>query len=355
MQAKAAAIVAGAVASMAFAGQALAQSNVTIYGIADNGIEVINNASAAAGADRTLARLSSGNLSGSRLGFRGNEDLGGGLKAVFILEAGIGMDTGTSLQGGRMFGRQALVGLQGSFGELYLGRQNSMMLEWMSKYNTMDNATWSAKVHDGAFSDRMDNAIKYKNKFGGVELATYYSTNYNGQESSDSTKVGRQYGLGVQYRANGFAMAALYDQKQGTTLATKDNNDKHLTLGARYKFGKAEVLGGYLTRRQEVVGAADVRTNLVWIGGTYQVTAPLQLSASIYHTDRKNSNQDPTSVIAMAKYALSKRTDLYLIGSYASNKDSATQAQTLGVNGFNSNVAAGKDQLGVMAGVRHAF
>lgn len=355
MQARKVAMVAGAIASMVLTGQALAQSNVTVYGIADSGIEVLNNASSAAGADRTLTRLSSGNLSGSRLGFRGNEDLGGGLKAVFILEAGIGLDTGTSLQGGRMFGRQALIGLQGHWGNLYLGRQNSMMLEWMSKYNTMDNATWSAKVHDGAFSDRMDNAIKYTQKFGAVEMATYYSTNYNGQESSDSAKVGRQYGAGLQYRGQGLSMAALYDQKQGTTLATKDNADKHLTLGARYKFGKAEVLGGYLTRRQQAAGAAAVRTNMVWFGGSYQVTGPLQLSASIYHTDRKNSNQDPTSVIAMAKYALSKRTDLYLIGSYAANKDNATQAQTLGVNGFGSNVGAGKNQFGAMAGIRHAF
>ena len=355
MQAKAAAILAGAVSSVAFAGQARAQSNLSIYGIADNGVEVINNASSAPGADRTLARLSSGNLSGSRLGFRGNEDLGGGLKAVFILEAGIGLDTGNSLQGGRMFGRQALVGLQGGFGELYLGRQNSMMLEWMSKYNTMDNATWSAKVHDGAFSDRMDNAIKYKKKFGAVEMATYYSSHYNGQEISGAAKAGRQYGLGVQYRANGLSMAVLYDQKQGTTAATMDNADKHLTLGARYQFGKTEVLGGYLTRRQEVAGAADVRTDLAWIGAAYQVSAPLQLSASIYHTDRKNSDQDPTSIIAMAKYALSKRTALYLIGSYAWNKDSATPAQTLGVNGFNADVAAGRNQLGVMAGVRHTF
>lgn len=355
MQAKTAAMVAGAIASMALTGQVLAQSNVSIYGVADNGIEIINNASSAAGNDRTLTRLSSGNLSGSRLGFRGAEDLGNGLKAVFILEAGIGMDTGTSLQGGRMFGRQALIGLQGPLGNLYLGRQNSMMLEWMSKYNTMDNATWSAKVHDGAFSDRMDNAIKYTQKFGAVEMAAYYSTNYNGQEISGSAKAGRQYGLGAQYRGDGFSMAALYDQKQGTTAATKDNADKHLTLGARYKFGKAEVLGGYLTRRVENVGAASVRTNLVWIGGSYQLTAPLQLSASIYHTDRKNSDQDPTSVIAMAKYALSKRTDLYLIASYASNKSSASQAQTLGVNGFGSSVAAGKNQFGTMAGIRHTF
>ncbi|MEG1454401.1 MAG: porin [Comamonas sp.] len=339
------------VAALACAGAAHAQSTVQISGLVD----VYAGSMRQSGSVGRTSTVGSGGMTTSWIGFSGKEDLGGGLKAVFILEAGIGLDTGTSLQSGRMFGRQALIGLQGHWGNLYLGRQNSMMLEWMSKYNTMDNATWSAKVHDGAFSGRMDNAIKYTQKFGSVEMATYYSTNYNGQESSDSAKIGRQYGLGAQYRGEGFSMAALYDQKQGTTLATKDNADKHLTLGARYKFGKAEVLGGYLMRRQEAAGAADVRTNMAWIGGSYQVTGPLQLSASVYHTDRKNSNQDPTSVIAMAKYALSKRTDLYLIASYAANKDNASQAQTLGVNGFGTNVAAGKNQFGTMAGIRHAF
>ncbi|MBJ7312661.1 porin [Rugamonas sp. CCM 8940] len=340
--------------SLACTAHASAQSNVAVYGIIDSGIEVINHSASIPGSKANLTRLSSGNLSGSRLGFRGTEDLGGGLKAVFALESGIGVDNGTSLQGGRLFGRQAYVGLQGSWGALTLGRQNSLMLDWMSKYNTMDNATWSSKVHDAAFSDRIDNTVKYSGKFDVVDVAAYYSTGYDstkGGELAGHSKAGREVGVGAQYNGAAFRAALVYDRKNGQTAALENNTDEHLTFGARYKFGEAEVLGGYLRRKQDNVGAASVRTDMGWIGLAYQVSAPLQLSASLYRTDVKNSDKDPLSLISMVKYSLSKRTDLYLINSYASNRSGSN----LGVNGFGVDIAAGQNQFGTMAGVRHTF
>lgn len=345
----------GAAIAAAFSGQAHAQSNVTIYGIVDSGIEMINHASTAGG----VSRISSGNLSGSRIGFRGTEDLGGGLKAVFVLESGYSVDTGASLQSNRLFGRQSYVGLRGEWGALMVGRQNSLMLDWMSKYNTMDNATWSSKVHDGAFSDRIDNAIKYVGKFGAFEGAAYYSTGYNTYpaanankgELADTTVVGRQYGFGGQYKSGGFKAGIVYDQKNGQSLATRADTDKHLTFGASYKIGATEILGGYLIRRQNTAPASSIRTDLSWIGAKYRVSAPLELSASLYHTDVKRSNQDPTSIITMVRYSLSKRTDLYLINSYVWNKNGSN----LGVNGFGSDIAPGSNQFGTMAGIRHTF
>lgn len=330
---------------------AAAQSSVTIYGIVDAGIEVINNA---ATTGSRIARLSSGNLSGSRIGFRGVEDLGGGLQAVFVLENGYSVDNGTALQSSRLFGRQSYVGLQGGWGSLLVGRQNSLMLEWMSKYNTMDNATWSSKVHDAAFSDRIDNAIKYTGKVGAFELSTYYSTGFDstkGGEVVAHPKAGREYGFGAQYANGDFKGALVYDQKNGQTAALEDNTDKHWTFGARYRIGAVEVLGGYLIRRQFTAPAARIRTDLSWLGLTYQVTDPLQLSASLYHTEVKNSNQNPSSIITMVKYSLSKRTDLYLINSYVWNKNGSN----LGVNGFGTDIVAGQNQFGTMAGIRHTF
>ena len=353
MQFKPTAIALGVAAISIFtAGNAAAQSSVTVYGIVDAGIEVISNA---ATTGSNLSRLSSGNLSGSRIGFRGTEDLGGGLSAVFVLENGFSVDTGSTLQGGRLFGRQSYVGLQGSWGSLLLGRQNSLMLEWMSKYNTMDNATWSSKVHDAAFSDRIDNAIKYTGKLGAFEVSTYYSTGFDstkGGEVAGHMKSGREYGVGTQYSNGDFKAALVYDLKNGQTAALEDNTDKHLTFGARYRIGAAEILGGYLVRKQYTEKpASNIRTDVSWIGLSYQVSAPLQLSASYYHTDVKNSNKDPSSVITMVKYSLSKRTDLYLINSYVLNKNGSN----LGVNGFGSDVIAGQNQFGTMAGIRHTF
>lgn len=344
------AITALAIGATLACGQAAAQSTVTIYGIVDAGLEVINHASSAG----SVSRISSGNLSGSRIGFRGTEDLGGGLQAVFVLENGYSVDNGSALQSGRLFGRQSYVGLQGSWGSLLVGRQNSLMLEWMSKYNTMDNATWSSKVHDAAFSDRIDNAVKYTGRVGAFELSTYYSTGFDttkGGEVAGSSAAGREYGFGGQYLGEGFKAGLVYDQKNGQTAALSGNTDRHLTFGARYKIGAAEVLGGYLVRRQKTAPASSVRTDVSWLGMSYQVSQPLQLSASLYHTDVKRSNQDPTSIITMVKYALSKRTDLYLINSYVWNKNGSN----LGVNGFGTDIAAGSNQFGTMAGIRHTF
>jgi predicted porin len=105
-----------AAALAALAAPSFAQSNVTLYGVADMFYQYADGAN-------SLSRAQSGGLAGSRFGLRGSEDLGGGLRANFTLEGGVNLDDGTSGQGGAMFGRQAHVGLSGSFGSVSLGRQ----------------------------------------------------------------------------------------------------------------------------------------------------------------------------------------------------------------------------------------
>lgn len=90
----------------AFSGAANAQSNVTLFGIVDAGVTYVNND----GGSKSV-KLGSGNLQGSRWGLTGSEDLGGGTKAIFVLENGFSLNNGTLGQGGRMFGRQAYAGL----------------------------------------------------------------------------------------------------------------------------------------------------------------------------------------------------------------------------------------------------
>lgn len=353
MQFKSFAMTAAAAASMlASVGAAAQTSNVTIYGIVDAGPEIINNAGAKG---NTLERISSGNLTGSRIGFRGVEDLGGGLAAVFTLENGLDVSTGTALQGGRMFGRQAFVGLQGRWGSLLVGRQNSLQLEWMSKYNTMNNSTWSSKVHDTSFSDRIDNAVKYTVKVADpVAISMYYSTGYNstkGGEIAGAAKAGRQYGIGTQYTGGTMRLGAVYDSKNGLTAVSASDTDRHLTLGARYRLAdNVEAMGGYLFRKQDTANVVT-RTDLYWIGAAWQITGPFQLTASYYHTDLKGSDQDPSSIVTSLKYTLSKRTDLYLINSYVMNRGGSN----LGVNGFGADITPGSNQFGTMFGIRHTF
>jgi predicted porin len=359
MQFKSIGIAIGAAAtSFLLAGNAAAQTtNVTIYGIVDGGPEIINNAGAS---HNTLERISSGNLSGSRIGFRGVEDLGGGLAAVFALENGFDVSTGTALQSGRLFGRQAFVGLQGNWGSLLVGRQNSLQLDWMSKYNTMDNATWSSKVLDTSFSDRVDNEIKLSVKvIDPLDVSAYYSTGFDstkGGEIAGSAKAGREYGLGTQYTGSTLRLAALYDAKNGQTAVAASDTDRHLTFGARYRFTESvEAMGGYLFRKQNTANVVT-RADMYWIGAAWQVTGPWQLSASYYHLNQKESDQDPSSIVTLVKYSLSKRTDLYLINSYVMNRGGSN----LGVNGLGSGTATtditpGYNQFGTMFGIRHTF
>ncbi|CAH0447293.1 hypothetical protein LMG10661_03359 [Ralstonia syzygii subsp. syzygii] len=105
----------------ALASGAAGAQSVTLYGLVDTGIEYVSHANSSGNG---LVRMPSitGTLP-SRWGLRGAEDLGGGIQAVFTLESGFNTDTGTSGQGGRLFGRQAWVGLAGGYGTLTLGRQ----------------------------------------------------------------------------------------------------------------------------------------------------------------------------------------------------------------------------------------
>ena len=110
-------MLAGVLISFAAAAQSNVGSNVTLYGIADAAVEVSNAGKG------TLTRVISGGLMGSRWGLRGSEDLGGGLKAVFRLEGGFNIDDGNLGQGGRLFGREATVGLSSAtLGTVTLGR-----------------------------------------------------------------------------------------------------------------------------------------------------------------------------------------------------------------------------------------
>lgn len=362
-------LFAAAVAALA-AGGAYAQSSVTLYGVADVGLEYVNNANAA-GDD--LFRMSSGNQSGSRWGLRGVEDLGGGLKGVFVLESGFDLDTGNSNLGGRLFGRQAYVGLQSNFGSLLLGRQQTAFYDFGLIYDPMAiSSRYGILAQDAAFASRADNTVKYIGKFGGLTASAFYSFNSNGQEVAGAFRRGQEYGALLNYAAGPFSVGAAYDEVHGTSTTvggvTVDQSGQRIrraTVGANYAFGPAKVYAGYRWAK-----AADGATlpgvtptvtnstsNLYWLGLGYQLTPAFSLSGAAYYQDFRKTDADPWQFVVTADYALSKRTDVYTSLSYALNDNGST----LGVNGFNNaatgtvNVQPGKDQFGAVVGLRHKF
>ena len=171
-----------AVASLGlFATTAFAQSSVTLYGVADAGIEYLSNVPSASPGGSNQVRMTSGNMSTSRWGLRGVEDLGGGLKAIFELESGISFDTGAQNNSTRLFDRSAFVGLGSKYGQLTLGRQTTPMYDTTLQLDPMGFAPrYSLFKMDDVLAGRADNAIKYRGIFSGLTVTGLYSFSRTG-------------------------------------------------------------------------------------------------------------------------------------------------------------------------------
>lgn len=346
-------LFAAAVAALA-AGGAYAQSSVTLYGIADVGLEYVNKQPINGD---SVFRMQSGNYSGSRFGLRGVEDLGGGLKAVFVLENGFNIDTGAQSDSGRFFNRQAYVGLQGAFGAVTLGRQNNLVYDFGIQFDPMAVASrYSLGAMDGDLggsTGRADNAIKYRGTFGGLTASAIYSTGWNNNgEIAGDRKAGTEYGVGLTYANGPFALGAVYDEKRGGAGVSDQKGRKAAAAGS-FAFGPAKAFLGYRYAKSTIGIAAPApaaRSDLYWGGLTYNITPAFALTGAAYYTNTKNSNNDPWLYVLSGDYSLSKRTDAYLNVAYARNKGN----NTFGVGGFGS-AEAGANQTGATVGIRHRF
>lgn len=355
-------VLAAAAASM-LANAAFAQSNVTLYGVADAGIEFINNAGRNGNG---LARVTSGNQSGSRWGLRGVEDLGGGLKAIYRLESGFDIDTGNSGQSGRLFGRDANVGLQGRYGGLFLGRQQTSIREFGSAYDpTVIADRYGVLSIAPEFGSRADNSVKYVGEFGAFSAQAFYAFQSNGNEVAGSNVFGREFGTFINYASGPVSVGVAYDDLHVGTAANQAPVLRRLAVAGTYTVGNLKAFAGYRLAtaydgaRLPGAQSADAGSNFYWMGAVYRMTPAISLTGAAYYQDFRHTGSDPWQFLLTGDYAFSRRTDVYASVSYALNRQNAQ----LGVNGFNGgsgttavyNVQPGKDQVGVVMGVRHRF
>jgi predicted porin len=167
-------MLAASIASGLYMNGAAAQSNVTLYGIVDTAVAHMTNADAGGHSVTRVASLT-GSLP-SRIGVRGAEDLGGGLSAVFALESGFNPDTGSIGQGGRLFGRQAWVGLKGAWGTIQVGRVMNMTYYAAIKSDVLGPNLFSINSIDLYLPNaRSDNAIAFRGDFSGFMVGASYS------------------------------------------------------------------------------------------------------------------------------------------------------------------------------------
>ncbi|PUA16454.1 porin [Glaciimonas sp. PCH181] len=341
----------------AFSEVAYAQTSVNIYGIVDSGI--VHESGGAAG---SVNKLTSGIESGSRLGFRGTEDLGSGLSAIFVLETGFQADTGALGQGGLLFGRQAYVGLNGSFGAMTMGRQ------YTPNYITMTTVgdPFAAGLA-GVFSNvmatsgaRMNNAVKYVSpKFNGFNGELVYGFG----EVAGTTAASRAIGGAIAYASGLLNVRLAYHNRNNDTDTVKGlAAARNTVLAANYDFGMIKAFAAYGINQgpnssplsnvnaygSAVAPKSSTDSRDFLLGATIPIGVGKVIVSYIHKDDKTRFNQDATQLALGYTYSLSKRTDLYTSYARINNKNGA--GYTVG-----SAIETGSGNSAVNLGVRHTF
>jgi predicted porin len=313
-------------ATLGAASAAQAQSSVTLYGMLDEAVAYYNNVGHA-----SLVELQGGDYSGNQWGLQGKEDLGGGFRAIFKLENGFNLNTGTLSQGGREFGKSAWVGLANdSLGSIRLGRQYDPTVDLIQpitadRYSPAFSTPGDVDNNDNSF--RVDNSIKYTSPtYGGLQYELMYGLggvagNISSQEMSS---------VAALYTRGGLSLAAGYvfaknDGAAGLGTADQTQNNSVTPLFARWKpYANFAAFNRTETFNTGATSLAYQLSPAVLLDIGYDYTRSSGASSATYQT-----------VAAGTEYSLSVRTTLYAIGAY-----SHAHGTTFSQDG-NSIVAAG--------------
>lgn len=352
---------------------AMAQSNVVMYGIVDAGLT-----SERGGAAGNKTAVQSGAASASRIGFKGTEDLGSGLSAIFKLEAGVKVDDGALDNGNnRLFNREAYVGLSSkAAGTLTIGRQYTPYYETlrdvadpfaMGYAGTAKNLFPVAGVNAqgsaaGATSmTRNDNAVVYKTpSLYGFSAAASYSLG----EAADDSAAQRQLGASIGYTNGPLNVAVAYNNHNNDTVTNKNNSIGHNTLvAANYDFKVVKVFAAYGQDKGQnsaplanntnpfgyaVAPVASQDSADALVGVTVPAGNGVVMASYIRKNDKEVANNDASQWGVGYSYSLSKRTSAYLAYAKIKNKNGA--AYTVG---NNTEVGTGDKAFNI--GVKHSF
>jgi predicted porin len=384
-------------ALMLLSGLAHAQSSVTLYGIADAGLAYTSNAGG-----KHQYVMTSGGENGDRWGLKGIEDLGAGLKAIFTLEAGYNIGTGTIGQNGTEFGRQAFVGLSSDrYGTVTLGRQITDLSWFVGPLIAGGN--WAAGGYgygahvgdvdnlDGSY--KINNAVKYQSiNFNGLSFGGLYS--FGGIAGNFTQK--QVYDFDVAYTNGPLSSAIAYEVAKNPNYSyfgdkandspTANNissptiagyasagSKATLAAGVAYALGQATLGFEYSNVRFSNLGATAVTglnaaeasyrgTATFNVGEAslkYNVTPSLLLATAYSYTHdggaAGRSSAHYNQVDLGAIYSLSKRTSLYLIGVYqAASGTSSTGAKAVAAI-YGATPSASNRQTVVTTGILHKF
>lgn len=373
---KSSSLAAFTLSALAAAGAAHAQESVNVYGLLDAGIESVSNVQSVG----RITRMPSNTATiPSRVGMRGREDLGGGLGAVFTLEMGIAPDTGASGQGGRLFGRQALVGLAGDWGAVTLGRQYTMTFWSLLDSDLVGPTVYGLGALDAYIpNSRADNSIVYRGKFSDLSVGVGYSlgrdavnaavpspaaTNCAGENGADA-KACREWSAMVKYDTKEWGAAVAYDSFNGRTpgaapdavfggMTKSSLSDSRLMVNGYVSVAAVKLAAGVIHRKNEG-SLTRPKSDLWYLGASYPVTSALTVDGHVAKLAYKDvDNFDSTIVTVKAMYSLSKRTSVYAQIGTIRNDRLTNVSVSSGAPG--SNPALGGSQTGTMVGIKHTF
>jgi predicted porin len=374
----------------AFSGAVHAQSSVALYGIVDAAAEYTINA----GGHNQVA-LIGGGLQGDRWGLRGTEDLGGGLKAVFVLENGFNVMKGSLSQGGDEFGRSAYVGLSSRYGTVTLGRQYDSVVDYTGGLEVGSQWATYFAAHPGDLdnmnnSNRTNNAVKYTSEnYAGFKFGGLYSLGgVAGQYSRNQI-----WSLGAGYTQGPLTLGVGYLDIKDPNFSAFGNNPQSSTTGSN--FGSNVVISGYASAKSQTVlaaggaytiGAATVgatysNTQFKNLGGEagtglnpygyqgesekfhnvelnfkYLVSPSLLLGVAYDYTKGYGVNSVQYHQAAIgADYFLSKRTDLYVAAVYQHASGTDSTGMTAHANILGLSPSSTTNQSVAAAGIRHKF
>jgi len=323
---------------------AQAQTSVTMYGMVDASIGVENN-DAPGESSRTV--VSSGTQSASRIGFRGTEDLGNGLKALFNIEAAVAVDTGAT--DSNMFQRRAVVGLQGAFGTVTVGREYGPIAAVAAASDTLGQGFYGSNLAGfgtNRLTRRLSNSVNYQsNALSGFTLRAAYGA---GERSIDPS--GDVTGVSLEYANAGLYIGAGYQNVE--RLATGD--DKEYNAGIGYKFGDFEVRAGYM--------AADPETGVLPSAKYEQKNAGVSYGFGAnrvflnYQQQELATGAEGKAVTVAYSYTLSKRTNVYASYAKLRNNNNGVFSLTSPAGSLALPATAfGADPQVYNVGVRHSF
>lgn len=353
--------------------------SVTIYGLIDTSL------ASASGPNGRVIKMDTGHMNGSRLGFKGTEDLGGGLRANFLLEMGVNSDTGSSGQnqgaGAKLFGRGALISLTGGFGEVRLGRTLATIASEAQAVGDPFGLGGAGNLQGiQPATGRSNNTLWYQTPSvsGFIGKASYSAGE---SAAATDTKRGEQLAASVVYNSKTLSGALAYTTMRHPTDSSKV---RWLNSSLAYDFGSYKVFGSFATFKNPsadltpaVHAALDNNVQLAAVpvkdvngnygGGYYAgqdirsfslgVAIPVGQGAILAQVvnvdDRGAKNHDATQFGIAYGYYLSKRTTLYVDYGKVNNRNDANYALTGAIS--QATLDSKGDSDAVHAGIRHVF